>query len=160
MIEFHPIKKMPFLIDGHNLIPHISGISLDQLDDETRLVDILEAYFRRQRKKAIVFFDRGQPGIEPNLKRGFVKAHFTRSPLNADQAIRGHLRKLGGAARNYTVISSDNEVAAYAQQLGAKTLSSHKFAELLDPPAGGENPSKSAPQDGTDYWLSIFGEDS
>ena len=53
---------MPYLIDGHNLIPCMHGMSLDQLDDEMRLIDILEPYFRKIRKKATIFFDRGSAG--------------------------------------------------------------------------------------------------
>jgi len=41
---------MPFLIDGHNLIPHIRGLSLSQLDDELALLDLLNNYFKKERK--------------------------------------------------------------------------------------------------------------
>jgi len=52
---------MPYLIDGHNLIPFMHGMSLDQLDDELRLIDFLEAYFRKIRKKASSFSTKGGP---------------------------------------------------------------------------------------------------
>ena len=151
---------MPYLIDGHNLIPRVRGLSLDQLDDETRLVDMLEAYFRRIRKKAVVYFDRGQPGLVPTLKRGFVTAHFIRPPLIADQAIRGQLRKLGGSSKNYTVVSSDNKVIACAQRLGARTLSNSEFADLLAEAGKNRKQQKPGAQVDTDYWLGVFGEDS
>jgi hypothetical protein len=151
---------MPYLIDGHNLIPFMHGISLDQLDDELRLIDVLEAYFRKIRKKAIIFFDRGQPGSEPEIKRGFVTARFTRAPLIADQAIRNQLNQSGGASRNYTVVSSDHEVASFAQHKGAKVISSREFASAVHQSGRSRGGEKMNPEDDLDYWLKKFGENS
>lgn len=151
---------MSFLIDGHNLIPRVPGLGLDQLDDEMRLVDRLEAFFRGRRTKAIVFFDRGQPGQAPQVRRGFVTARFSRPPVIADQAIRAHLRALGRAAANYTVVSSDHEVIAFAQKMGARTLSSSQFASMLCAAGKKRNASKTIPPDDTDYWLRVFGDHS
>ena len=39
---------MPFLIDGHNLIGRMPGISLDDPDDEARLVAQLRAFCARE----------------------------------------------------------------------------------------------------------------
>ena len=151
---------MPYLIDGHNLIPFMHGMSLDQLDDELRLIDFLEAYFRKIRKKAIIFFDRGQLGSDPIVTRGFVTARFTRPPLIADQAIRNQLRQLGGSAANYTVVSSDHEVAAFAQRQGAKTISSREFAADIRKPAGRAAAGKPMADDDLEFWLKQFGENS
>lgn len=151
---------MPYLIDGHNLIPFMHGMSLDQLDDEIRLIDILEAYFRKIRKKAIVFFDRGQPGSEPEIKRGFVTAHFARAPLIADQAIRNQLKQSGGAARNYTVISSDHEVANFAQHKGARAISSREFAAAIQMSGRSTAAGEKSQEDDLDYWLRQFGKNS
>jgi predicted RNA-binding protein with PIN domain len=151
---------MPYLIDGHNLIPFMHGISLDQLDDEIRLIDILDAYFRRIRKKAVVFFDQGQPGGNPEIKRGFVTARFTRPPLIADQAIRNKLKQSGGAARNFTVVSSDQEVASFAQHKGARAISSREFALTVQQSGRSRSSGKAKPEDDLDYWLKQFGENS
>lgn len=151
---------MPYLIDGHNLIPFVHGISLDQLDDELRLIEVLEAYFRKIRKKAIVFFDRGQPGSEPEIKRGFVTARFTRAPLIADQAIRNQLRQTGKAAGNFTVVSSDREVSNFAQQKGARAIPSWEFAAAIRQSDKSQGGGKINPEDDLDYWLKQFGEDS
>ncbi len=151
---------MPYLIDGHNLIPFMHGMGLDQLDDELRLIDLLEAYFRKIRKKATIFFDRGQPGADPIVTRGFVTARFTRPPLIADQAIRNQLRKLGGSAANYFVVSSDHEVAAFARRQGAKAISSREFAAAINLPGRHEATTKTSPNEDLDYWLMQFGENS
>ena len=122
---------MPFLIDGHNLIPHVRGLSFAQPDDELTLLELLDGYFKGERKKAVVFFDKAAPGAEQNLQRGFVSAHFTRPPLNADKAIRNVIRELGRSAVNYTVVTSDLEVSDNARHLGAQVLSSAEFAQRL-----------------------------
>jgi hypothetical protein len=147
---------MPFLIDGHNLIPHIHGLSLSQLDDELALLELLDGYFKRERKNAVVFFDRAAPGNDQNIRRGFVTAHFTRPPLNADKAIRNAVRELGRSAANYTVITSDMEVSDSARRLGARVLSSAKFAQKLS--IGGKRKKTGIydPVEDVDYWLKVF----
>jgi len=158
MIELRATRKktMPFLIDGHNLIPHIRGLSLSQLDDELALIDLLNRYFKKERRNATIFFDRAAPGGGQEIRRGFVTAHFTRSPLNADQAIRNAVRGLGRSAANYTVITSDNEVADNAQRSGARVLSSAEFAQKLTVhEKSGKSGEKEQAED-VDYWLRMF----
>jgi len=147
---------MPYLIDGHNLIPRVRGLNLQQLDDEQALIARLEAYFQGQRKQAVVYFDRAQPGGSPDLRRAFLRVHFVRPPVIADTAILRHLRKLKGEARNWVVVSSDNEVRQGAEHLGARVLSSEAFAALLD-----EKPKKGIKDDqpggdDVDFWLKTF----
>ena len=151
---------MPFLIDGHNLIPHIRGLSLSQLDDELVLIDLLNSYFKKERKNAVVFFDRAAPGGEQEIRRGFVTAHFTRPPLNADQAIRNAVRGLGRSAANYTVITSDNEVADNARRQGARVISSAEFARTLSAPGKSRKSGKQEPVEDVDYWLKVFKDKS
>jgi hypothetical protein len=42
---------MPYLIDGHNLIPKIPGMNLGDVDDETQLIEMLQEFCRRRRKQ-------------------------------------------------------------------------------------------------------------
>lgn len=147
---------MPFLIDGHNLIPHIRGLSLSQLDDELALLELLDSYFKAERKSAVVFFDRAAPGGEQNIKHGFVSAHFTRPPLNADKAIRNEVRRLGKSVGNYTVVTSDMEVSDSARRLGARVLSSMEFAQRLSAGGKRKKSGKYDPAEDVDYWLKVF----
>jgi len=79
---------MPYLIDGHNLIPKIAGLSLQDIDDETRLVEMLQDYCRRRGKKGVeVFFDNAPPGQPSKRVYGTVTAHFVRTGRTADAAI-------------------------------------------------------------------------
>ncbi len=41
---------MPTIIDGHNLIPKVRGLSLQRLDDELELIQKLQTYCRVRRK--------------------------------------------------------------------------------------------------------------
>ena len=62
---------MPYLIDGHNLIGSLPGLSLADPEDERKLLDRLQGYARRSRRRMIVFFDQGNP-IYRNPRRGGV----------------------------------------------------------------------------------------
>ena len=124
---------MPYMIDGHNLIASLHEISLQDPDDEARLIDVLVAFCSKVNKRATVYFDRGAPGMENPLRFGSVTSRFVKHPITADQAISSHLGHLGGEARNWTVVSSDRAVQHAARSAGARILSSHEFTRLLHP---------------------------
>lgn len=153
---------MPYLIDGHNLIAKLPGISLEQIDDERRLIELLRQFVNRQGQQVTVYFDRGMPGVDNPRSQGGVRAHFVRPPRTADEAIADHLDWLGGAAKNWTVISSDNKVLAAARRAGARRMTSEAFARELRPtPASPEEPEKPPPpksDEEIEAWLRLFGE--
>lgn len=122
---------MPYLIDGHNLIPKIAGLSLGSIDDENQLIQKLQTFQRQSRKKVEVFFDGAPPGEKRVQNIGGVKAHFVRQGKTADRAIIDRLDQLGNDARNWTVVSSDRQVLAAARGNRASTLSSGAFAQLM-----------------------------
>lgn len=162
---------MRYLIDGHNLIPKIPGLSLQALDDERQLIELLQEFCRqhaRRRRDACleVFFDQAPPGQAGTRRYGMVKAHFVRQGRTADQAILESLRRQGKQARNYTVVSSDHQVQSGAREMRAGVLSSEQFAALLN--ASVENgdekeeyrqQSAPSPQE-VDEWLKLFGADN
>ncbi len=82
---------MPFLIDGHNLIPHI-GLRLDSLDDELELIRLLQEYCRLSRSQAEAYFDNAPAGQPAKQKHGAVTAHSVRRPDIADEAIRRRIK--------------------------------------------------------------------
>lgn len=89
---------MPYLIDGHNLIPKL-GLRLDSLDDEMELVAILQEFCRLERRQVDVFFD-GAPSSQAGTRKlGAVTANFSPFGSSADNAIRNRLKKLGKAAK-------------------------------------------------------------
>ena len=122
---------MPYLIDGHNLIPKIPGLDLKAMDDETQLIEILQEFCRHRRKQAEIYFDNSPAGQPHSQKYGFVLARFIRQGQVADNAIRDRLERLGKAARNWTVVSSDLAVQAAARNAHAHYISSEAFSKEI-----------------------------
>jgi len=122
---------MTILIDGHNLIPHLPGIDLSDLDDEAQLVKRLQDYCRLHRKRVEVFFDRAPAGQAGDRVYGSVRAVFVHEGLTADEVIMARLRKLGRRARNVIVVSSDRQVQQAARAAHARVVSSEAFVGNL-----------------------------
>ncbi len=151
---------MPYLIDGHNLIPKV-GLRLDSFDDELELVDLLREFSRLHRRQVEVYFDGAPAGQAGTRGMGTVKATFVRAGTTADAAIARRLKRLGRAAKNWTVVSSDRQVQANAREARAEVLSSEGFARLLQQTPRVENSKpaqdrKVSPAE-VDEWLKIFG---
>lgn len=153
---------MPFLIDGHNLIPKL-GLRLDSFDDEMALVARLNEFCRLSRKTSLeVYFD-GAPAPQAGSRQiGLVKAHFVRAGLTADDAIRRRLRALGRAAKNWSVVSSDRQIQAEARAARAEVIPSEQFASQVistlraGPPSGDKNSAVSETE--LAEWLALFSE--
>ncbi|MBU0510947.1 MAG: NYN domain-containing protein [Chloroflexi bacterium] len=159
---------MSYLIDGHNLIPKIPGLSLQAIDDEVQLIKRLKVFSRQHRKRVDVYFDNAPAGQSHTRKFGSVTAHFVRQGRTADEAIYTRLRDLGRSARNWAVVSSDREVQAAARDAHAQVISSEVFAQELEQPAGGKRIAPSGPesdanlalsQEEVNDWLRLFGAD-
>jgi predicted RNA-binding protein with PIN domain len=153
---------MPYLIDGHNLIPKL-GLRLDSIDDEMELIAILREFCRLERKQVEVFFD-GAPAPQAGTRRlGAVTAHFVRLGNSADDAIRTRLKRLGRGARNWTVVSSDRRVQTEAHAALAEVLSSDEFAAILRQAQSSapkaDHEKKLSPKEVED-WLKLFEEKS
>lgn len=118
---------MPYLIDGHNLIPKL-GLHLDAPDDELDLVTRLLEFCRARRIRVEVYFDGAPPGAASTRKSGAVTAHFIRRGSSADAAIEARLTRLGASARNWTVVSSDQRLQRAAQAVHARSQLSEAFA--------------------------------
>jgi predicted RNA-binding protein with PIN domain len=158
------ILNVPYLIDGHNLIPKIPGISLGDLDDEIRLVQLLQEFCRVKQKRVEVFFDNAPPGGSSTRTFGSVVARFVRQGKTADRAIQEKLSRLGGEARNWTVVSSDREVQANARAARAKVLRSEAFAQQLasigtNSPQDMSEEGLTASSQSVEEWMEIFGID-
>jgi len=151
---------MPTIIDGHNLIPKVRGLSLQRLDDEMELIQRLQTYCRVRRKSVEVYFDKAAPGHQGARSFGAVKAHFVSASSNADTAIRQALHKLGKKARNWEVVSSDRQVQSEARAAGVKVVSSEEFAAQLDDAllqaVKGAGESQGLTADEVDHWLDVF----
>ena len=156
---------MPYLIDGHNLIPKVPGIFLQDLDDETALIQALQRFAARQGTRIEVYFDQAPPGQAPSRSFGSVKAFFVRQGRTADQAIINRLSQLGADAKNWTVVTSDREILAEARSSRSRILKSDEFSRLLNASdektsSGGDKTDQPAvDSEDVDYWLEQFGSE-
>lgn len=151
---------MPYLIDGHNLIPKL-GLRLDSPDDEMELAAILQEFARLNRREVEVYFDGAPAGQAGPRSLGTVRAHFVRLGQSADSAIRARLQRMGKTAKNWTVVSSDHEVQNSARIARASVISSEDFVKLLrevreSAPKPAQDRSLSKAE--VDEWLKLFQE--
>ena len=149
---------MPYLIDGHNLIPKL-GLRLDSVDDEMELIAILQEFHRITRREVEVYFDGAPAAHAGTRKLGAVTAHFVRLGTTADDAIRRRLKTLGKSAKNSTVVSSDRQVRAEANAVRAEIISSDAFAATLKqarPSAPKGNNDRKLSADEVDEWIRLF----
>jgi predicted RNA-binding protein with PIN domain len=156
---------MPYLVDGHNLIPHIPGLKLADDDDEIALIAILQRFASQRRAKLEVYFDQASTVGEGSSSHGLVRAHFIRGDSSADQAIKRRLKRLGRNARNWTVVTSDREIIAEARSFHCQLMTSQDFSNLLQAVNAGpgrsheksDQPESSA--EDISYWMDQFGEE-
>jgi predicted RNA-binding protein with PIN domain len=154
---------MPYIIDGHNLIGALPTISIRDPEDERLLIDMLQTFLSRARKKGVVYFDRRAPGAEASRRTPNLQIRFVSRPQRADDAIRAHIQRLGREAPNWTVVSSDRELIALALRAGARSMHSQQFATLLSPSHAGETdaekPSRPRSQEEIEAWEALFSRD-
>lgn len=152
---------MPYLVDGHNLIPKV-GLHLNSPDDEMELVAILKEFARLKRQQVEVYFDGAPIGQAGTRKLGTVRAHFVPLGQTADSAIRSRLKKMEKDAKNWIIVSSDHEVQNAARMVRAQVVTSEEFVKMLRaatnsaPKANTENKKLSAKE--VDEWLKLFRE--
>lgn len=150
---------MPFLIDGHNLIGRLPDLSLDDPDDEAKLVARLRAYCARTGRRVTVVFDHGLPGGRSReLSGGRVEVVFASTGHTADGILRERIRRARDP-RGLTVVTSDRAVIAAARARGARVVRSEEFAAQLRAPRTGEveeDVHLSAAE--VTEWLKVFGE--
>jgi len=152
---------MRYLVDGHNLIPNLSGLGLELLDDEQELVKRLQTFCARASHQVEVYFDNAPPGQAGSRRFGSVNAYFVRAGSTADDAIARRLVALGKQARQWCVVSSDRSVQAAARAAQAEVLTSQAFALKMQAEPGLPAVEKQdVPLDPgeVDEWLRIFGE--
>jgi uncharacterized protein len=147
---------LQLLIDGHNLIGQMPGMSLADFDDEQKLVANLRNYVARHlRKKSsgnaarvVVVFDSGTPGGKSQaLSGGGVEAIFAADKhTTADRVLIERMRALK-RPQEWTLVSSDRSVQQEAARRRMRIVESADFARTLVPP---EAPLKPSPSDTSD----------
>jgi uncharacterized protein len=121
-------------IDGYNLIRQSRYFStLDQRDLQSgreALVESLAAYKKIKRYAITVVFD-GASAPAGMVRRDRVKGielRYSRPGELADAVIK---RMAAREKQNLLVVSSDNEIADYAQSMGSAVISAPEFEQRL-----------------------------
>ncbi len=155
---------MHLLIDGHNLIAQIPGISLADADDEAKLVMLLRGYAARKRGRTVlVVFDHGVYGHPQHLNGYSVTCHFAKSPQDADTQLIRRLRALARPSE-WVLVSSDRAVTSVAQECRVRVIGAREFAALLLEPSARQNdrheekPDRRLSEAEIAEWLQIFGQ--
>jgi predicted RNA-binding protein with PIN domain len=123
---------MHYLIDGHNLIARIPGLSLADPDDEAKLVGLLRRWTAADsRRKVVVIFDAGLPaGLDKRLSGGGVKVIFAPNNATADRLLVRRMDEVRDTAA-YMVISSDAAILAAAERRRIPAQRSEQFAAAM-----------------------------
>jgi predicted RNA-binding protein with PIN domain len=158
---------MHYLIDGHNLISQLSDISLDDPDDEAKLVLLLRSWIAGGRKRKVtVIFDGGLPGgTWRYMSRGRLKALFATEGQSADAMLINRVQHAKNPSA-HTLVTSDREVLAVAKKRRMPYMTAQAFAQQLqkiepsqDTGEATELPAEEKPllDDGEiEEWLAIF----
>jgi uncharacterized protein len=158
---------MHYLIDGHNLIAHMPDIGLDDPHGEVDLVLRLRGWAAGNRKRQVtVIFDGGLPGGKSlRLSQGPVKVIFAPAGQPADELLINRLISARNPAE-YTLVSSDQEIATAADRRRIRVVSSEKFAGHLRPRRPAEDKPKQPAETADEpaissaevaEWLALFG---
>jgi predicted RNA-binding protein with PIN domain len=151
---------VPILIDGHNLIGRMSALSLEDPDDEEKLVRILKSYRARTGKTITVVFDPGIPfSLAGHRREGGIEIVFAPHGSTADAVIARRIAKSRNP-RGWLVVTSDLELVDRVSRRGARVQSSDDFASKLAG-LGHVEPDVAdvhlTPEE-VEAWLSLFEE--
>jgi len=149
---------MPLLIDGHNLIGVLPGLSLEDPDDEWQLVQMLVPYRGRTGKAMTVVFDPGPAPWLPRTHRlGGIEVVFAPQGGSADGLILGRVQHSRNPQR-WLVVTSDRELSDAAARLGARVQGAEAFAARLAERGGALPDRKESPPspEEVEAWLALF----
>lgn len=124
---------MTLVIDGHNLIGVMPGMSLADPDDEWQLVVRLRRFADAERRTLTVVFDSGAgPIIDQHLSGGRITVRFAPPGVEADAVILDMLRSSRPPGQ-VTVVTNDQGLAGQVRAAGGEVRSATQFARALAP---------------------------
>lgn len=157
---------MHYLIDGHNLIGKFPDMSLEDPDDEVKLILRLRSWAARKRgRRVTVIFDHGLPGgMDKRLSTADVQVLFASAGQTADRLLVRRIQEARNP-RAITVVSSDNHILQAARGRRMPALKAEMFVAKVSEERPAANANVNAPaaveQEMSDaelaMWLDIFG---
>lgn len=151
---------MAILIDGHNLIGKMPGLSLDDPNDEEKLLTRLRAYRARTGKRLVVYFDAGAAYQSPaRQSKGGITVRWAGSGRQADGLMMRDVRRHRNP-RELTVVTSDRAIQHVARQEGARVIDSATFSAELSRSPITDSRGNDHPLSGEEVeeWLALFGQ--
>ena len=131
---------MHIVIDGFNLIRRSPALGPIERSDfqqaQDTLVEWLTIYRRKRKHKVTVVFDgwdRGSITGSSRAQQG-VQVVYSARGVTADQRI---MSMAANSSEDMCIVSSDGEIARFAQSKGKTTLSSPEFEKKLHSALGG-----------------------
>jgi hypothetical protein len=111
----------------------------------------------------VVVFDYGLPGGKSRMSTRTVQVVFASQRSSADRVMLERMKKIKNP-RDWTIVTSDNDVLGSAQLLKMQFMRSPDFVELLKapPPAVidlGEDANVSLSEAEVDEWMNFFNTD-
>ncbi|HEY4688337.1 MAG TPA: NYN domain-containing protein [Anaerolineae bacterium] len=154
---------LQLLIDGHNLIGVLPGLSLADFDDEEKLVILLRKFAARRRARIVVVFDPGAAsqagGRSQALSGGGVESVFAGSHTDADRILIERIRAVK-RPQDWALVSGDHKIQDEARRRHVRVIESAEFADrYLSPPPGSTAPNadeKPGASGDIDEWLELF----
>jgi predicted RNA-binding protein with PIN domain len=146
------------IIDGHNLIGRMRGLSFE--DEERGREEVLRrvgAVKGSGGEPVLVVFDGNRPDRRVSGRFGGVRVAYSAAGRSADDEIVARLES--SQRKDITVVTSDRNLADRCRARGASILSAQLFVARLDPISskGSKTPEKPEPGPGeVERWLSIF----
>ncbi len=125
---------MYLLIDGYNLLHsgrNLANLNAIQLQwERERLIDQLSLYRRMKSVEILIIFDGWQSGwgTEKRERKKGIEQIFSRVGEKADEVIKRLIREKGSGA---IVITSDREIANYANQFSVPVVPSEQFLKRM-----------------------------
>lgn len=118
------------LIDGYNLMAKMGGIGGSLEAQRERFIRTLSQYRTRRYHTITVVFDgeRGGQMTEGHERTMGINIVFSRLGEKADDVIKRMVKR---HEEEYTVITSDREIASYAEGFGHTAIPSEEFIPKL-----------------------------
>ncbi len=133
---------MTILVDGHNLIGQMTGLHLDDPDDEEKLMIRLRAYRARTGQPIVVYFDAGLAYQTPARRsNGGISVRWAGTGRRADDLIVHDVSRHPNP-RELTVVTSDRALQSKVRMGGARIVDAAAFAAELSRPTGTRRKSK------------------
>ncbi len=130
---------MHLIIDGYNLLHvsrslvHLTPLQLQS--ERERLINELSAYQKVRPGRITVVFDgwRGGEASEERETQKGIEVIYSRLGEKADEVIKRLAKEKGSAA---VVITSDREIARFAERMAVSVIPSDRFRERMEMSSG------------------------